>query len=151
MSNVNVQPHTAAMRDRDTFFRHDPLIAMRRFQEEMNHTIQRIWGGNAESGGDAWNPSIEVSERDGLLFVDVELPGVRPEDVRVDITDRALAIQGERKAAYDEKLCAVYRTERRYGQFYREVPLPEGINPDQLRAQFRDGILQITVPLPEQK
>ena len=95
-------------------------------------------------------PAIEMNERDGQLQVQTELPGLKPEDVKVEITDGALVIRGERKYEHEENKKGVYRSERRYGQFYREIPLPEGADVEQAKAQFNDGVLEIKVPVPEQ-
>jgi HSP20 family protein len=132
------------------FFRSDPFAVMRRFQDEMDRTFSRFFGkGDGERA--TWSPAIEVAERDGKLQVHAELPGLKPEDVKVEVTDDALIIQGERKFEHEEKKEGVYRSERRYGQFYREIPLPEGTNPEQAKAEFKDGVLQVVLPLPEHK
>jgi HSP20 family protein len=81
--------------------------------------------------------------------VHAELPGLKPEDVKVELTDNALVIQGERKYEHEENKSGVYRSERRYGQFYREIPLPQGANAEQVKAQFNNGVLEVTLPVPE--
>lgn len=133
------------------FFGTDPFSFIRRFQEEMDRRRSRFFGG--ESGGvlSTWNPAIEVAERNGQLQVHADLPGLRPEDVKVEVTDDALIIEGERKYEHEDKKDGVYRSERHYGRFYREIPLPEGANTEQAKAQFRDGVLEVTLPAPEQK
>lgn len=134
------------------FFGTDPFSFMRRIQEEMDRRMSRVFG--EETGGGTatlWNPAIEVSERNGQLKVHAELPGLKPEDVKVEVTDDALVIEGERKYEYEDNKAGVYRSERRYGKFYREIPLPEGANTEQAKAQFRDGVLEVTLPIPEQK
>lgn len=133
------------------FFGTDPFSFMRRFQEEMDRRMSRFFGGESGGGVSTWNPAIEVSERNGQLQVHAELPGLKPEDVKVEVTDDALIIEGERKYEREDKKDGVYRSERRYGKFYREIPLPEGANAEQAKAQFRDGVLEVTMPVPEQK
>ncbi len=128
----------------------NPFSVMRRFSEEMDRTFGRFF--NRETGGESfWSPAIEVSESDGQLKVHAELPGLKPEDVRVEVTEDQLVIQGERKYEHEEKKKGLYRSERSYGQFYRAIPLPEGANTEQAKAQFNNGVLEITLPVPEQK
>jgi HSP20 family protein len=132
------------------FFRSDPFSVMRRFHDEMDRTFSRFFGKGTEEGG-MWSPAIEVAEHDGKLQVHADLPGLKPEDVKVEVTDDALVIQGERKFEHEDKKEGMYRSERRYGQFYREIPLPEGTNPEQAKAEFKDGVLEVDLPLPEKK
>jgi HSP20 family protein len=68
----------------------------------------------------------------------------------VEVTNDSLIIHGERKVEHEHKLGGAYRSERRYGEFYREIPLPEGTNPEQAKAQFRNGVLEVTLPVPQQ-
>ena len=133
------------------FFGTDPFSFMRRFQEEMDRRTSRFFGGESGGSPNVWNPAIEVAERNGQLQVHAELPGLKPEDVKVEVTDDALILEGERKYEHEDKKDGVYRSERHYGKFYREIPLPEGANTEQAKAQFRDGVLEVTLPVPEQK
>src|SRR3982751_4642815 len=110
-------------------FSGSPLTLMRRMQDEMDRSFSRFFGQAAGGGGlSAWAPPVEVTERDGKLNVHAELPGLKPEDVKIEVTDDALIIKGERKYEHEENQGGVYRSERRYGQFYREIPLPDGTN-----------------------
>ena len=95
-----------------------------------------------------WAPQIDVFERDNRLVTKVDLPGLKKEDVKVEVTDGYLAITGERKAESEEKTDNVYRCERSYGSFYRAVPLPEGAKLEDVKATFADGVLEVSVPLP---
>jgi HSP20 family protein len=95
-----------------------------------------------------WSPRIDVFERDNRLVTKVDLPGVKKEDVSVEVTDGHLALSGERKRETEEKKDNFYRTEREYGSFYRAVPLPEGFKVDEVKASFADGVLEVSVPLP---
>lgn len=122
-----------------------PLGMMRR----MTRELERAAGGLGLMSGDAgWLPAVEVSESNGKLHVQAELPGLSPEEVRVEIDDNEIVIQGERRVEHEENRRGVRRTEREYGVFYRTIPLPEGAQVDQAKARFRNGLLEITVPAP---
>ena len=124
---------------------------MRRMTEEMDRVIQEF-GLERDSGNRAgWSPAIEVSERDGKYNVRAELPGLSPDDVRVEVVNDALVIQGERKVEHEEKDGGVQRTERQYGLFYRSIPLPEGAELEHANARFQNGMLEVTIPVPQQK
>jgi len=78
-----------------------------------------------------------------------ELPGINKDDVKVEVTNDGLVIQGQRKKESEQKGQGYWRSERSYGQFYRVVPLPEGIDPEKAKAQFKDGELTVEFPLPD--
>lgn len=144
-------PSLFSLSPRD-FFNTSPFELMRRFTEEMDRAFEgwglaHNWGFSSE--GTVWSPVVEVFERDNNLVVRAELPGLNKDDVKVEMTDNGLVIQGERKREHEEKGEGFYRSERSYGHFYRLIPLPEGANADQARAQFENGILEVSVPIPE--
>jgi HSP20 family protein len=98
-----------------------------------------------------WYPQIEVSEKQGNLVVCADLPGLKKEDVQLEVHDDQLVLQGERRNESSQTEGGIYRTERSYGSFYRTIPLPDGVNPDQVRATFKDGVLEVTVPVPNRQ
>ena len=98
-----------------------------------------------------WYPQIEVSEKQGNLVVCADLPGLKKEDVQLEVHDDHLVLQGERRNESSQTEGGIYRTERSYGSFYRTIPLPDGVNPDQVRATFKDGVLEVTVPVPNRQ
>ena len=95
-----------------------------------------------------WYPEIDVFEKDNRLVTKIDLPGMKKEDVKVEVTDGQLAISGERKREAEEKGEEFYRCEREYGSFYRSVPLPDGVKIEDVKATFTDGVLEVSVPLP---
>jgi len=133
------------------FFRMNPFSLMRRLTEEMDRVFGD--GGQArQANGDiAWAPAIEVSRREGSYVVRAELPGLKPEDVKLEIENGALILLGERKVQREEDREGVRQTEIQYGRFYRTIPLPDGADVEQARANFENGVLEVTVPLPEEK
>ena len=87
-------------------------------------------------------------EKDNRLVTRVDFPGLKKEDVKVEVTDGHLALSGERKRETEEKKDTFYRSEREYGSFCRTVPLPEGVKLEDIKATFADGVLEVSVPLP---
>lgn len=132
------------------FFSANPFSMMRRMSEEMDRAFGRFFGESGRAAGEGWYPAVEVTEKNGQLHVSAELPGMNPEDVKVEVTNDSLIIHGERKSEHEHHIGRAYRSERRYGQFYRQISLPEGVNAEQAKAQFRNGLLEVTLPVPEQ-
>ena len=104
-----------------------------------------------DTGWDVWAPNVEVFQRNSEVVVRADLPGLNKDDVKVDVTDEAITIQGERKREQEEERGGVYRSERSYGSFRRVIALPEGAITDQAKATFRDGVLEIIVPAPPEQ
>src|SRR5258707_1278637 len=129
-------------------FRANPFSLFRRMTTELD----RLASSDTSSRGNqptTWMPAIEVEQREGNYMIRAELPGLRPDQVNVEITDEAIVISGERTEERDVDRSGVHVTELRYGQFYRSIPLPEGAKPDQVTARFENGVLEITVPAQE--
>jgi len=95
-----------------------------------------------------WAPEIDVFEKDNRLVTRIDLPGMKKDDVKIEVMDGYLTISGERKSEAEEKKDTYFRCEREYGSFYRAVPLPEGIRLEDITATFADGVLEVSVPLP---
>ena len=139
--------------------RANPFDLMNRYASEMERLFENFGFGRgllAPFGGQGgfgeisgWSPEIEVFEGDGNIVVLADLPGITKDNVRVDITDSALTIEGERKDEREERRQGFYRSERSYGSFHRTIPLPDGIDADNVKAEFSDGVLEITIPAPE--
>ncbi len=121
-----------------------PFEMMRRFANEMDR-----FAGREEGEHSMWAPRIEVREKGNNMIVCADLPGLNKDDVKVEATDDGLLIEGERKREHEERQEGFYRSERSYGHFRRLVPLPEGANLDQAKAQFNNGVLEVSIPIPE--
>ena len=121
-----------------------PFTWMKHFTEEMDRAFKAV-------PGEVWRPTIEVREEKGKLLVTAELPGMKPEDVKVHFTDGALVVEGERKFEKEEKREGYFHTERSYGRFYRAIPMPEGTDAEKATANFHNGMLEVMVPIPEMK
>jgi HSP20 family protein len=142
----------------------NPFAMMRRMSREMDQLMdsffERGFGSLLREVGSRdddwesrtlWSPRIDVQQRKDALVVRADLPGVRKEDVQVEVEDDALVISGQRREEREEGGDDQgYRlVERSYGSFYRSVPLPQGANPDEIEATMRDGVLTVTLPVPE--
>jgi HSP20 family protein len=117
--------------------------------EEMDHTFGQFFGRSSSGGSRNWNAEMELTDRDGQLHIHADLPDLKPEDVKVEINEGTLVISGERKSEHEHQIGQAHHSERRYGRLYREIALPQGTNAEQAKAQFRDGALEITVPVPQ--
>ena len=137
----------------DSFDLLNPFSLMRRMQEELNRAFSTTGTGSSSgsAGNNLWIPPIEVAHKDGNFVVSAELPGLSDEDVTVEIDNEAVVIQGERQFEHKETKGGITRTERRYGEFYRAIPLPDGADTEKARAEFKDGVLQISVPVAQEK
>jgi HSP20 family protein len=101
----------------------------------------------SESKSIFWTPEIEMFTKDATLFVRADVPGLKKEDLTVEVTDKHVTIRGERKKEKEEKTEDYYHTERCYGSFYRVLPLPEGVKTETAKAEVRNGVLEITMPI----
>jgi len=97
-----------------------------------------------------WAPAIEMFQRDGQLVVRADLPGMSPDDVRIEVTDDTLTIEGERRSEVEIEDEDYYRSERTYGRFSRVIALPDGVDADNAQARFENGVLEVTIPLAEE-
>ena len=130
----------------------DPFEEMRTMQRDMDRLFGRLLGvehGVHGAEGGLWVPSIESYTKEGKIVIKAELPGVDAKDLDVSITERELVIKGERKAEKDEKEKDYTFCEISYGSFERRLLLPEGVKVDDLKATFANGILEVTIPVPE--
>ncbi len=131
------------------FFSTSPFTLMRRITEDIDRAFSNFWGTSWAEEAALWMPPIEVTERDGKMKVSAELPGISKDDLKVEVSDGSLVIEGERKHEKEEKREGVYRSERNYGHFCRSIPLPEEAKIDEAQAEFKNGILEVTIPVPE--
>ena len=140
----------------------NPFQMMRRFTKNMERLFDDFQGFEfpkffntefppfqMEFDQVEWAPQIEVLQNNGHFTVRADLPGLTKNDVKVEVTDDLLTISGERKEEKEEKREGFYRSERSYGSFYRQIPLPEGAKTENATATFNNGVLEITIPAPK--
>lgn len=124
------------------------LPAITSLQEEMNRMLDRFFrSGDADSALETgtWLPPIDLSETADRIFVKAELPGVDPHDINISVQENTLLINGQKKEEKEEKGKNFYRMERRYGSFSRTLDLPASVNADKITAEYKNGILEITM------
>ena len=102
------------------------------------------WGAS-----ERFSPNIDVFERDEKLVIRADVPGLAKDDLKVDIIEDAIIIEGERKYEHEKNEEGVYRSERGYGQFRRAIPVPEGAKTDTATATFNNGVLEVTMEAPK--
>ena len=134
----------------------DPFAFMRRVTEELDRAfgLRGHVTSPSEISPRMWTPDIEVFERGETFIVRADLPGLKKEDVKIEVSHDELTIQGERKFEKEAKDEGLYRTERAYGTFYRRIGIPEYVKAEEAVATFKNGVLEIVmpaIPLPEAK
>ena len=98
-----------------------------------------------------WVPAVEVRESGNNIVVAADLPGIEPSDVKIEVDNDTLVIQGERKREEKKEGEGFRRSERFYGSFFRAIPLPENAKLDDAKAEFKNGVLEVTVPLSQEQ
>ena len=121
-----------------------------RIDRMFNHPYWLTSRVDDETGMGMWNPAVDLFEKDDHFVIKAELPGVDKKDITIDLKDRVLTLSGERSYENEVKEENYYRRERSYGKFQRAFTLPADVDSDKIKAEFKDGLLQIEVPKPEQ-
>ena len=122
-----------------------------RFNHLFNDPFFRAGQMDDDAGMGLWNPAVDLYEKDGHFMIKAELPGVDKKDIKIDLQDRLLTLSGERTFDNEVEEENYYRRERSYGKFQRAFTLPADVDSDKIKAEFKDGVLQIEVPKPEEK
>jgi len=134
-------------------WRGNPFSLMQRFSEDVDRLFGSFFG-KSPLGRSAWFretatwPNLEVSRTDDKLIVQADLPGMKKDDIQVEVRDSELCISGERRSESEQKEGGYVRSERSYGSFCRTVHLPEGAKVDTAAASFGDGVLRIEIETP---
>jgi HSP20 family protein len=147
----------------------DPFGVMRHFADEMERVFEGFgvgrgllssWPfgsrrgvapGGARLDPAAWSPPVEIFQRGDRLVVRADLPGLTKDDIHVEVKDGMITMRGERRDDHEERREGYYHSERSYGSFLRSIPLPDGVRADKADANFRDGILEVTIPAPRRE
>lgn len=125
----------------------NPFAELERIRREFDRLIEEMWP--REEVERAFAPAVEMYETDNEIVVKAELPGVKKENIEVSIKDNTLHIRGEKKEEREEKTETIHRLERVYGKFERVLTLPVDVKAEEVRAEYKDGILEIRLPKSE--
>lgn len=135
-----------------TLVRWDPFRELEDMSERLNRVFSRPTlrnGGKENLTVADWMPTVDISETDGEYLIKAELPEVRKEDVKVTVENGVLTLQGERRQEKEEKGKRFHRVERSYGSFVRSFTLPESVDESGVRAEYKDGVLNLHLPKTE--
>ena len=125
-----------------------PMKEFERMERIFEDALARWGNGETEPG--AWNPRVNVFEKDDEVIVEADLPGVKKEDIEVRLENHTLLLKGERQEDTEVKEDDYYRHERHYGHFVRTLALPNSVEAEDVKAKFKDGVLTLTLPKAEE-
>jgi HSP20 family protein len=115
---------------------------------ELRGRFDRMFEDLVEGHPRTWTPSIDVVRDNGNLVVRADVPGIKPEEVKIEVEDDILTVSGEHEESKEKKDKHFLRRERRYGSFHRSMALPAGVDAKKIKAKTHDGIVEVTIPLP---
>ncbi|MGA1864143.1 MAG: Hsp20/alpha crystallin family protein [bacterium] len=129
-----------------------PLVDLR---EEIDNLFDNFFGRAKDREIEGWqgssmrSPAVDMEETEKEIIVKAEMPGLDPKDFQISLSENALTIKGEKKEEKEEKKKNYHMVERRYGSFYRSIPLPCPVEGDKVEASYKKGILEVTLPKAE--
>jgi HSP20 family protein len=129
-----------------TLTRWDPFAELGELRSRFDRLFDEAMTGHEHR----WTPVIDVIRDNGNLVVRAEIPGVRPDEVKIEVDHDVLTVTGEHEERTEEKEAHFVRRERRYGSFARSLALPPGVDASHITAKTHDGLLEVTIPLPEE-
>ena len=124
-------------------------ILQNRLNSFLNEPFFRSGREDDQFSMGSWYPAVDMFENDDKIVIKAELPGVDKKDISVDVKDRVLTLSGERNYDHEVKEENYYRRERACGKFKRAFNLPADVDPDRIKADFKDGVLKVELPKPE--
>lgn len=130
-----------------------PTNELRNFNRMLTHFFDEPFFQNErqELMAKTWMPKVDIYDTKDAFIIKAELPGIDKNDIKVDVDGRLLTLRGERKSETEEKENAYYRREMYVGTFERSFTLPEDIDPGLIKAEYKDGVLSLEVPKPEER
>ena len=129
----------------------DMAMLHNRFNRFFDDDFYALGRENDELAMTSWHPVVDIYDNDNNIVIKAELPGMDKKDIVIDLKDRVLTLKGERSFENEVKEENYYKRERTFGKFNRAFTLPVGLNPDKIKADFKDGVLKIDIPKPEEE
>ena len=129
-----------------TLMRWDPFTELTDLRTRFDRMLEQMGEGRERM----WTPAIDVVRDEEKLVVRADIPGIKPEEVKIEVEDDVLTVSGEHEERKEEKEKDYVRRERRYGSFRRSLTLPAGVEAKKIKAETHDGVLEVTVPLPKE-
>lgn len=138
--------------------RWEPVRELNTIQHEVNRLFNRAFfdstqgaSGNGVTVSRRWIPAMDLVETEDAFVLHADLPGLTEKDVNIEVKDNVLTVSGERRSRQEKRHEGYYRVERAFGSFSRSLTLPEGVDPETVKASFDHGVLDVRVPKPEQR
>ena len=116
---------------------------------ELRTRVERLFE-DVEHRGHGWSPAVDLVRDNGHLVIRADVPGIKPEEIEIEVDDGMLTVSGKHEETEEKTEDNFVRRERRYGAFSRRLQLPEGVDPKKIKAITKDGVLEVTVPLPKE-
>jgi HSP20 family protein len=117
---------------------------------ELRSRFDRMFEDLLDGREREWMPAIDVERENGNLVVRADVPGITPEEVKIEVQDDILTVSGEHEERKEKKDKHFLRRERRYGSFSRSLALPAGVEAKKIKAKTHDGVVEVTIPLPQE-
>jgi HSP20 family protein len=130
--------------------RRDPFDFDLDFPRDVERFLNRPFSRNLEVLTEEWMPLVDIAETKDEVIVKAEIPGMTKEEISISLSDNVLTLRGEKKKEKEEKGKTFYRMERSYGSFVRSLTLPTAVLAGKVKAVYKDGVLEITLPKSEQ-
>ncbi len=131
--------------------RWSPIRQSQTIENEMNDLMSEFFGTNPfAASARPWAPALEIRETPEAFVLQAEVPGMRPEDVKITLDESRLTLRGEKRRDGEKADTQYHRTERAYGEFERSITLPHKVSADKIEATYRDGVLEVTIPKAEE-
>lgn len=129
----------------------DPFKELFDLQRDINRLFEGSLANTSQQTAiNTWTPTVDIYENENEFLIKTELPEVGREEVKVNLDNNVLSISGERRLEYEDKRDGYHRVERSYGQFFRSFSLPPNVNTEAIKADFKDGVLRLTLPKKEE-